>query len=185
MASTASRRLRTSSSRASLRALPMCPWAALAANSAIAGGTFSRVASTWATAAVGGVTSVTNRQRDLMVIIMSSGDGAQSSQTVFGGGSSIALSSALEAPSVARSASSNSTTRQRPSVGAPAARRMSSAGLLDRRTRAPADGRSPGPGGSRSTPGGTCRSGRTPGRGRTARRRTPARPPPGPIRAAR
>ncbi len=82
----------------------------------------SRSASTAATASDGGTRSVTTRQRDLIVVTRSSADGAHSSQTVRGAGSSIALSSALAAASVHRSASSNSTTRQRPPDGAPAAR---------------------------------------------------------------
>ncbi|RAO59363.1 hypothetical protein PSN01_02691 [Micromonospora saelicesensis] len=55
---------------------------------------------------------------------MSSGwvDGAQSRKTVRGGGSSIALSSALPAASVSRSASSMTTTCQRPPDGVLAAR---------------------------------------------------------------
>ena len=75
-----------------------------------------------ATASDGGTRSVITRQRDLIVVTRSSADGAHSSQTVRGAGSSIALSSALAAASVHRSASSNSTTRQRPPDGAPAAR---------------------------------------------------------------
>ena len=70
----------------------------------------------------GGVRSVTSRHRDRMVVTSSSAEGAQSSQTVRGAGSSIALSRAFAACSVARSASSKTTTSQRPPVGAPAAR---------------------------------------------------------------
>ena len=44
--------------------------------------------------------SVTSRQRDLIVVTRSSADGAHSSQTVRGAGSSIALSSAFAACSV-------------------------------------------------------------------------------------
>ena len=77
--------------------------------------------STAATASVGGVRRVTRRQRDLIVVGRSSAYGAQSSQTVRGDGSSIAFSSAFAACSVARSASSKRTTRQRPLTGAVAA----------------------------------------------------------------
>lgn len=104
----------------------MSPWAARAASSATSWGTPSRVTRTFATASVEGVPSVTTRQRERIVMIMSSGEGAHSSHTVRGGGSSMALSSALAAASVTRSASSNSTIRQRPSVGAPAALSTSS-----------------------------------------------------------
>ena len=55
--------------------------------------------------------------RDLIVVGRSAADGAQSSQMVRGGGSSMALSSAFAACSVARSASSNSTIRQPPYTG--------------------------------------------------------------------
>ena len=75
-----------------------------------------------ATASDGGTRSVITRQRDLIVVTRSSALGEQSSHTVRGAGSSIALSSALAAASVHRSASSNSTTCQRPPDGAPAAR---------------------------------------------------------------
>ena len=100
----------------------MWPCAARAAASARSGSTPSR-ASTSATAADGGVRNVTSRHRDRIVVTSSSADGAHSSQTVRGAGSSIALSRALAACSVARSASSNTTTCQRPPDGAPAARR--------------------------------------------------------------
>ncbi len=55
---------------------------------------------------------------------MSSGwvDGVHSRKTVLGGGSSMALSSALPAASVSRSASSITTTCHRPPDGAVAAR---------------------------------------------------------------
>ena len=69
-----------------------------------------------------GTRSVTTRHRDLIVVTRSSALGAHSSQTVRGAGSSIAFSSAFAACSVHRSASSNSTTSQRPPDGAPAAR---------------------------------------------------------------
>jgi adenylate cyclase len=67
----------------------------------------SRFASTPAMAGTAGVRSATTRHRDRMVIGTSSwwSDGAQSRNTVRGGGSSTALSSALAAPSVNRSAS--------------------------------------------------------------------------------
>ena len=70
---------------------------------------------------------MTTRQRDRIVTEMSSGwvDGAQSRKTVRGGGSSTALSSALPACSVSRSASSTSSTCHRPCVGALAARSTS------------------------------------------------------------
>ncbi len=70
---------------------------------------------------------MTTRQRDRMVTETSSGwvDGVQSRKTVRGDGSSTALSSALPAASVSRSASSMSTTCQRPPVGALAARSTS------------------------------------------------------------
>ena len=56
--------------------------AARAAASAAAGSIPSRVISTLATAADAGTTSVTTRQRDLIVGTRSSADGAHSSQTV-------------------------------------------------------------------------------------------------------
>ena len=56
-----------------------------------------------ATAAVGGVRSVISLRRDLIVVGRSAADGAQSSQIVRGGGSSIALSSAFAACSVVHS----------------------------------------------------------------------------------
>ena len=70
-------------------------------------------------ASVDGVTSATCRQRDRRVIAMSSGstDGAHSRNTVDGGGSSTTLSRAFAAPSVSRSASSITTTCQRPVLG--------------------------------------------------------------------
>ncbi len=57
----------------------------------------SLVTRAWATAWEDGVTRVTTRQRDRMVMIMSSSAGAHSSQTVRGGGSSMAFSRALAA----------------------------------------------------------------------------------------
>ena len=70
-------------------------------------------------ASVDGVTSATCRHRERSVTAMSSGstDGAQSRNTVDGGGSSTTLSSALAAPSVSRSASSTTTICQRPVRG--------------------------------------------------------------------
>ena len=121
MRSTSSRRLAASASLASLRARPMCPWAALAAASARRGSIPSRRASRPATASDGGVRSTISLHRDRIVGGRSSADGAHSSHTVRGAGSSMALSSAFAAASVARSASSNSTTCQRPPAGAVAA----------------------------------------------------------------
>src|SRR5215203_3545907 len=101
---TALRRSRASASRASRRARPTWPWAAWAAQSAVAGSIPSRRTSTSATASGAGARSGTTRQRERMVTEMSSGwvDGAQSRNTVRAGGSSTALSSALEAASVSR-----------------------------------------------------------------------------------
>ena len=98
----------------------MWPSDALAAASAseLATPSRSRIS---ATAAVGGVRSVTRRHLDKIVGVRSAADGAHSSQIVRGGGSSMALSSALAACSVARSASSNSTTRHPPYTGDAAA----------------------------------------------------------------
>ncbi len=123
--STSARRAAASGSVASRLARPMWPCAALAAASARSSLTPSRTSAA-VTAAVAGIRSVTSRQRDLIVVGRSSADGAQSSQTVRGAGSSMALSSALAACSVARSASSNRITRQPPSTGAAAARSTSS-----------------------------------------------------------
>ena len=120
--STSARRAAAEASRAKRRARPTCPCAARAAASAAAGSIPSRVISTLATAADAGTTSVTTRHRDLIVGTRSSADGAHSSHTVRGVGSSMALSNALAACSVHRSASSNTTTCQRPPAGAPAAR---------------------------------------------------------------
>ena len=80
--------------------------------------------STRAIASAGGIRRPTTRQRERMVTITSSGwvDGAHSRKTVRSGGSSIALSRAFAAPSVSRSASSITTTCQRPSIGRRAAR---------------------------------------------------------------
>ena len=66
-----------------------------------------------------GVRNGSTRHRERMVTITSSGwvDGAQSRKTVRGGGSSMALSSAFDAPSVSRSASSIRTICQGPLVG--------------------------------------------------------------------
>ena len=103
----------------------MWPLAARAASSASCAPTPS-ACRTAATASVGGVRSVTRRQRDRMVVGRSSAYGAHSSHTVRGAGSSIAFSSALAACSVHRSASSNRMTRQRPLTGAVAALRTRS-----------------------------------------------------------
>ena len=78
-----------------------------------------------ATASYGGIRSVTRRHRDRTVGSRSSDDGAQSSHTPRGGGSSSAFSNALSACSVNRSASSMTVTCQRPRVGASAARATS------------------------------------------------------------
>src|SRR3954454_2162615 len=87
----------------------------------------SRRISTSATASADGWRSGTTRHRDRIVTEMSSGcvDGVQSRNTVRGGGSSMALSSALAACSVSRSASSITTACQRPPEGAVPARRTS------------------------------------------------------------
>ena len=63
------------------------------------------------------------RHRDWMVTVTSSGcvDGAHSKNTVRAGGSSTTFSSASDAASVSRSASSITTTCQRPSAGRRAA----------------------------------------------------------------
>ena len=73
-----------------------------------------------------GVASVTSRQRERIVGSTSSTVGAHSSQTVRAVGSSMALSSALQACSVSRSASSTIITCQRRPTGASAERRTSS-----------------------------------------------------------
>ena len=91
--------------------------AALAANDATAGSTPSRRTSSAATSATGGTRRPTCRQRERIVTSTSSAEGAQSSHTVRGGGSSIALSSRLPLVSLSRSASSTTMTRQRPSEG--------------------------------------------------------------------
>ena len=79
-----------------------------------------------ATSAAVGVVRVTSRQRERMVGSTSSTVGAQSIQTVRSVGSSIALSSALQAWSVSRSASSTIRICQRRPTGASAARRTRS-----------------------------------------------------------
>ena len=67
--------------------------------------------SPWAMASTGGVTSATCRHRDLRVIAMSSWstDGAQSRNTVDGGGSSTTFSSAFAAPGQPVASSINPT----------------------------------------------------------------------------
>lgn len=87
-----------------------------------AGAMPSRRTSASTTASVPGVRRVTRRQRERIVTSRSSAVGVHSSHTVRGEGSSTAFSSALEAASVARSASSNSTIRNRPPVGREAER---------------------------------------------------------------
>ena len=114
----------------------------------------SRAASTWATAADGGTRSVTTRQRDLIVVTRSSADGAHSSQTVRGAGSSIALSSALAACSVHRSASSNSTTLPAAARSARPPRAAPAPGSASRRRTAPRGGRAAGRRGCPRAPGG-------------------------------
>ena len=78
------------------------------------------------TSSTDGVASTTSRVRDRIVGSTSSTVGAQSSQTVRSVGSSIALSSALAAWSVSRSASSTTITCQRRPTGASAEVRTSS-----------------------------------------------------------
>ena len=94
-----------------LRGVISGPAATDAAQCAVSGSTPSRRASTSAIAGAEGVHSPTTRQRERIVTDTSSGwvDGAQSRKTVCSAGSSTALSSAFEAPSVSRSASSIST----------------------------------------------------------------------------
>ena len=99
------------SSVASLLALPICPPAALAANSAVLGSIDSRSIKRFATALVDGVRSERCLHLDLIVGNTSVNVGAQSSQIVLSPGSSIALSSAFAADSVNRSESSITTTR--------------------------------------------------------------------------
>ena len=96
----------------------MWPCPAAAAHCAIAASRPSRCR-TAATAAAGGVRRAITRQRERIVTETSSGceDGAHSRNTVRSAGSSTALSSALDARSVSRSASSITTTCQRPSAG--------------------------------------------------------------------
>ena len=83
----------------------MWPWLARAAYDARSGSQPSAVRKPATSAAVG-VLSATSRHRERMVGSRSSTVGAHSIQTVRGLGSSIALSSALQACSVSRSASS-------------------------------------------------------------------------------
>ena len=79
-----------------------------------------------ATASTGGVRRARWRQRERMVGRTSSREGAHSSHTVRGAGSSTAFSSTLPAPSVSRSASSRTITCQRPSAGEAGRRRTRS-----------------------------------------------------------
>ena len=104
----------------------MCPWLARAAYDASDSGTPSARTRNPATSAVVGVARVTSRQRERMVGRTSSTVGAQSIQTVRAVGSSIALSSALQACSVSRSASSMMMTWLPWPTGISAARSTSS-----------------------------------------------------------
>ena len=70
-----------------------------------------------ATSSTAGMRRVTARQRERIVGSTSAGEGVQSIQIVFSGGSSIALSSTFVARSVMRSASSIRNTRHRPAAG--------------------------------------------------------------------
>ena len=120
------RRSRTSSSRASARARPMWPWLARAAWAASPGSTPSARTRKSATSDGVGVVSDTSRERDRTVGSTSSTVGAHSIHTVRSVGSSIALSSALQACSVSRSASSTIMICQRRPTGASAERRTRS-----------------------------------------------------------
>lgn len=73
----------------------MCDWAARAAYLAMAGSTPSRRSSRPATASTEGVRSRTCRERERIVIMTSSTEGAHNIQTVRGTGSSRALRRAL------------------------------------------------------------------------------------------
>jgi len=108
------RRSRAAASVARRRAIPTWDWAARAATTADAGSTPSRRTSRSATASTGGIRRVTPRHRERIVTTTSSGDGAHSSHTVCGGGSSMDFRSTLEVRSTIRSASSTMTTRHRP-----------------------------------------------------------------------
>ena len=114
---------RASASRASRRARPTWPADTDAAHCAISWSMPSRRTRTSAIDAADGVRRASTRHRERMVTDTSSGwvDGAQSRKTVCGPGSSTAFSSAFEAPSVSRSASSMSTIWKRPVAGRRAA----------------------------------------------------------------
>lgn len=104
----------------------MWPCVARAAFAAAAGSTPSLRTSRSATACTDGVPRVRCRQRERMVGSTSSSEGAHSSHTVLGAGSSTAFSRTLPAPSVSRSASSRTMTCQRPTAGESWARRTRS-----------------------------------------------------------
>ena len=95
----------------------------------------SRRTSKAATASTGGVRSRTCRERERIVIITSSSEGAHRIQTVPGTGSSSALSNASAARSDNRSASSMMITRQRPTEGRAAASRTRSRASFTVRVR--------------------------------------------------
>ncbi len=120
MATTSRRRRRVSSSRASARARPMWPWLARAAYDAVSTPSPSVRTRKSVTSSTDGVASTTSLVRDRIVGSTSSTVGAHSSHTVRSVGSSIALSSALAAWSVSRSASSTIITCQRLPTGASA-----------------------------------------------------------------
>ena len=111
------RRSQASASVARWRASPICDWLARAARAASSGSAPSRRTRSSATASAGGILSVTRRQRERMVGRTSSALGVHSSQTVWGGGSSMDLSRTLVVRSAMRSASSTRMTRQRPVQG--------------------------------------------------------------------
>ena len=121
MLTTSRRRVRVSSSRASARARPMCPWLARAAKPAIVSEMPSLLVRKAATSRVPGVASVRVRQRERIVGSTSCTVGAHSSQIVLGVGSSIALRRALPVRGFSgvpsRSASSITTICQRPIAG--------------------------------------------------------------------
>ena len=104
---------------ASRRARPTCPPLTEAAQCASFSLRPSVSLRTTAIASTAGVTNATCRHRDRSVIAISSGstEGAHNRNTVDGGGSSTTFNSALAAPSVSRSASSMTTTCQRPVLG--------------------------------------------------------------------
>ena len=125
IATTSWRRSRTASSKASALARPMWPWLARAAYDARPASQPSATRKP-ATSAGVGVLNATSRHRDRMVANTSSTVGAHSIQTVRGLGSSMALSSALQACSVSRSASSTMRICQRLPIGVSDARRTRS-----------------------------------------------------------